>query len=157
MTAVMSPDGVYRYRLERSVNMLAKGTVCFVMLNPSMADAERDDPTIRRCERFAYDWGMGRLVVVNLYALRSTDPKALRRHDNPVGPANEYHVLEAAKEADLLVCAWGNHGGEVGRNLRGWLWERGFNPYVLALTKAGQPQHPLYIAANKRPIPWVAS
>jgi len=86
--AVFSPDEVYRYRLERDFQR--PGPVhAWIMLTPSTADAETNDPTVRRCVGFSHAWGAGRLIVTNLYALRSTDPAALKTHPEPVGPEND--------------------------------------------------------------------
>src|SRR4051794_16373452 len=106
--AVLSPDGQYRYRLERTWEARA-GTVTWIMLNPSTADAEVDDPTLTRCLSFTRAAGWGRLLVVNLFALRSTDPAQLAQHADPVGPRNLDHVREALQEANLIVAAWGAH------------------------------------------------
>lgn len=84
--ADISACGAYRYRLDRLGALLGRGAVNFVMLNPSTADAEQDDPTIRRCLGYAFRWGFARLIVTNLYALRSTDPRALWEHPDPIGP-----------------------------------------------------------------------
>src|SRR5687768_16866498 len=77
-------------------------------LNPSTADENLDDPTIRRCIGFARDWGFGGLVMTNLFAYRSTDPKGLAAVDDPVGPNNDYH-LEIAACSGTPLAAWGAH------------------------------------------------
>lgn len=149
-SAVLSPCGIYRYRLERQWDSgLPK--VAFVMLNPSTADADQDDPTIRRCINFAKSWGYGGLVVGNLFALRSTDPKALYNHDAPVGPENDAYLTRIAGECHQVVAAWGTHGafGERGAEVAKML--NGHNLTALKLTVAGFPGHPLYIAASTQP------
>lgn len=148
MSAVLDPTRTYRYRLDRAVGPQAK-MVLFVMLNPSTADETQDDPTIRRCIAFAKREGCGRLVVCNLYALRATDPAALRTAADPRGPENEEHLRRAAAEADLIVAAWGtNHlGGVWPFRVAAILAER--KPlYTLKRTAKGDPGHPLYVAAN---------
>ena len=77
------------------------------MLNPSTADAERDDPTIRRCIGFSRAWGFGGAEMVNLFALRSTDPGRLREAADPVGPGNVAHIADAARGATQVIAAWG--------------------------------------------------
>lgn len=89
----------------------------FIMLNPSTADGETDDPTIRRCVAFAKAWKYDRLEVVNLFAHRATNPRellALGHGDDPVGHENQDHVEEAALRAGVIICAWGAHGGHLG-------------------------------------------
>ncbi len=155
--AVFSQDDVYRYSLAREVSPLTgRGTVNFVMLNPSTADAVKDDPTIRRCIGFARTWGYRRLTVTNVFALRSTDPKALRRvSPDPVGPANDAWVRWVADEADLVVCAWGAHATRVGRHVivLAALQQAGVAPMCLGTTRGGYPRHPMYLAADAVPIP----
>lgn len=111
MTAVFSPCRRYRYRLERELGALAstRGAVAFVGLNPSTADETVDDPTIRRCMRFARDWGFRRLVMANAYAWRSTDPAGLWTALDPVGPDNDAHLEAIAGDVELVVVAWGKH------------------------------------------------
>jgi hypothetical protein len=156
-TARLSDDGVYRYDLTRTWGNL-DGPATFIMLNPSTADAAADDPTIRRCIGFARSWGCDGLRVVNLYALRSTDPRSLWTHPDPVGPDNDTAIADAASAAaydDLpLVAAWGTHArpDRVERVLA--------LPYVrdrlqcLGVTNAGAPRHPLYLPASQPLLPW---
>lgn len=104
-SAVLSGCGTYRYRLTRE---WADGEcVTWLMLNPSTADATVDDPTIRKCVGFSKRWGYGRMVVVNLFALRSPDPRALARNTDPVGPENDCYLTQAFEEGREIICAWG--------------------------------------------------
>ena len=105
-------DHFWRYRLDRIWDLDGKGTVAFVMLNPSTANAEHDDATIRRCVGYAKTLGYGHLVVVNLYGYRATNPKDLLRQiaedeGFAIGAGNDAHVLAALQEANLVVAAWG--------------------------------------------------
>ncbi len=107
--ATFDPTRTYRYSLTR--RWAPGGTrACWIMLNPSTADAEQDDPTIRRCIGFSKLWGHSELVVVNLFALRSTDPAALASHGDPIGPHNDFAIEEAGLTSAHVVCAWGRHG-----------------------------------------------
>lgn len=146
-------EGPYRYHLWRQ--WLSTGPrCCFVMLNPSTADSLQDDPTIRRCISFATRWGYGRLDVVNLYALRATDPRELRRHADPIGPRGDSVLEEIVPRCDFVVAAWGRHATwtrheSVAAALRTW------KPlHVLGLTNGGFPKHPLYLAGLTKPRPW---
>ncbi len=114
------------------------------MLNPSTADAEKDDPTIRRCIAFSKQWGCGSLYVGNLYAYRSTDPEALGRMGamDARGPDNIEHLRAMSDESSRLICAWGLPGG------KGWpmtLKEIRRPAQCLGRTKHGAPRHPLYV------------
>ena len=113
--AVFSDDMVYRYRLWRTWDPELPA-VCFIMCNPSTADHEQDDPTIRRCLDFAKQWGYGRLLVGNLFALRATDPQKLRQHPEPTGgPDNDDTIMAMHEEANFTVAAWGVHGAHLRR------------------------------------------
>jgi hypothetical protein len=146
-------EGRYRYRLLRSWGEGPR--VCFVMLNPSTADAEHDDPTIRRCIGYAKALEAGSLQVVNLFALRATDPSELRRDAEPVGPANDSHIEGAALAAEMVICAWGAHPFARQRSVRVLevLTTAGVRPMCLRQTKDGHPAHPLYLPASLRPVP----
>lgn len=159
MTAVLSPDGRYRYALWRDTGALGgEGTVLFVMLNPSTADAEQDDPTIRRCIRFARDWGYARLAVGNLYALRATDPQALLTDADPVGPENDAWLQRLSGNALERVVAWGANRAVAARAeaaLRILTYGGSLGVRCLAQTKDLHPHHPLRLPAALRPKPFV--
>lgn len=126
----------------------------FVMLNPSTADGEVDDPTIRRCVAFAKAWRYERLEVVNLFAYRATAPEDLfAAGDAMHGYENQEIVERAARDAGLIVCAWGAHGdhGQQDEIVRGWM--EGRRHYALGFTRSGQPKHPLYLKASSALVP----
>lgn len=154
--AVISDCGRYRYELIRRWGndpMLE-----FIMLNPSTADANKDDPTIRRCIGFAKRWGYGALVVRNLYAYRATSPTILAAADDPIGPLNAAYL--GNNIAHCTVVAWGANPAVAG-------WLQGY-PYditkslrrprfvCLGLTTKGHPRHPLYIPSSFSPIEWTS-
>src|SRR5678815_1321402 len=89
----------------------------FLMLNPSTADEVQLDPSCTRARLYAERWGFGALVVTNLFGWRATDPDEMKSARDPVGLLNDAAILKAAKEADLVVCAWGNHGAHLGLSL----------------------------------------
>jgi hypothetical protein len=155
--AVISACGMYRYLLTRQVGP-GQRKATFVMLNPSTADATNDDPTIRRCLGFARSWDCGRLDVLNLFAVRSTEPAGMKRADDPVGPENRkwFDLTLGARCEGLLVCAWGVHGGHMGqdRAVLGWLEGYGIEPMALGLTKEGHPRHPLYLPYSASLLPF---
>lgn len=155
--AVFSQDGEYRYALVRAWEDGPRDT--WIMLNPSTADAELDDPTIRRCMSFSRRWGAGGIRVVNLFALRSTDPGALVTHRAPVGAANNDVIMHTAESCSgRVIAAWGAHPMAVER-AREVFWI--INPiarmYALGVTKAGHPRHPLYVKGDTDLVPWIPS
>jgi hypothetical protein len=154
MSAVLSKDRKYRYRLTRDFGV-GNGACCFVMLNPSTADEHVNDPTIRRCIDFAKRFGCGSLEVVNLFALRATDPKALRIEGaGAIGPDNDQHIAEACNASHIIVCAWGNHGSYLDRAkdvLAVIRAQQGASPQALKINRStGQPAHPLYLPAASK-------
>lgn len=149
--AEFSPCRLYRYALWRIWDPAA-GTVNFIGLNPSTADEQVDDPTIRRCIGFARDWGYGGLVMTNLSAFRATKPAVMKTAAEPVGRDNDSWLMRVAAEARVVVAAWGNDGAYLGRDHQ----VRRLMPslHCLDLTKRGRPRHPLYLPAELLPRPW---
>lgn len=147
--AIISDCGTYRYRLTRQ---WGDGPTCgFIMLNPSTADADIDDPTIRRCIGFAKREGCGGLVVVNLFALRATDPKELARHPFPVGPDWRHWLEVTLPEIDgPLIAGWGAQKGIEGQEatILTLLAEAGRKVMCLGVTQNGSPRHPLYVKGD---------
>jgi hypothetical protein len=127
----------------------------WAMLNPSTATEAQDDPTIARCVGRARALGCGGIAVGNLFALRATDPKALRRAADPLGTGADAALVQALADAAQIVCAWGNHGMFLGRSAQVLALLRATGrPLVhLGLTAQGQPCHPLYVAAKAPLIP----
>lgn len=164
-TAELSDCGTYRYELQRH---WGNGpTAKWIMLNPSTADADIDDPTIRKCIAFSKQWGCGRLIVVNLFAFRATSPKELKTAQDPVGLANARYICNAAAIDGPLILAWGANGGLLDRDMevKALLNEvLAYMPvgrhagregvYCLGLTKHGHPKHPLYIPYSQERVPF---
>jgi hypothetical protein len=156
--AVISPCGAYRYVLTRQVGP-GERRATFIMLNPSTADALKDDPTIRRCIGFAQRWGCGQLVVLNLFAFRATDPADLKRAAAPVGPENGAwfdRTLVDDLSVGPVVCGWGVHGAHLGQDVVviSWLHQFGVRPLALGVTKDGHPKHPLYVPYSAELVPF---
>jgi hypothetical protein len=142
--AVLSDCKRYRYLLRRTWHH-ERARCLYVMLNPSTADAEVDDATIRSCVRLAKDAGYGSFEVVNLFALRATDPAELAKSGDPIGPNNDDTIEAAIMRCDIAICAWGAHpmAESRGRSVRSLLRQR--RPAVFCL---GTPKHPLYIKSG---------
>lgn len=149
----------YRYSLWRSWASKKKTKdCCFIMLNPSTADGQQDDPTVRRCINFAQRWRCTGLIIVNLFALRSTDPTKLRVARDPVGPENDVVLLTTARSASIVICAWGNYGSWNARDQRviTLLRNNEITAYALSITKQGQPQHPLFAPRSIKLKPFIS-
>jgi hypothetical protein len=156
--ALFSDDEKYRYILERIWDSTGK-RILFIMLNPSTADAKKNDPTVKRCCDYAKKWGYGSIVVCNLFAYRSTYPEALVTVENPVGEHNMEYIGKAMGVADKIVAAWGNNVlpnfhmhtvYSVVEKAR----EMGKDIYCLGTNDNGQPVHPLYQKGDITPIVW---
>lgn len=157
--AVFSPCRRYRYLLARTWGGNGKVAI-WVMVNPSTADAATDDRTLQRCREFSQREHCGSLIVVNLFALRSADPAALRRHPDPVGGDNDT-VLDALArhladhhDPTLWIGGWGGSVPRTGphrnraRDVHGMLAGAGLQLHHLGLTETNQPKHPLYLPAT---------
>lgn len=128
--------------------------ILFLMLNPSTANDETDDPTIRRCVNFAKSWGYGGIVVVNLFSLVSSDPAKLLTVTDSIGVDNDSVILKAAGNAEKIVVAWGafREARARGEDVLRMLYENGYEVYCLGKTKDGHPKHPLYLRSNLKPM-----
>ena len=150
--ALFSPCRRWRYLLWR--RWAAGPAANFLMLNPSTADEVKLDPTCSRARAYAEAWGFGALIVTNIFGWRATDPGELRRVRDPVGSGNDGAIVRAAREAVLVVCAWGNHGAYLQRSsfVRSLLERRQL--HLLKLNGSGEPAHPLYLRGALRAKPW---
>lgn len=162
--AAFSPDGVYRYALWRTLSAIsahnvgtgetappvAKGWGDFIVigLNPSTADENDDDPTIRRCIGFARREGCARLVMLNLFAVRTPDPDVMKAVSEPIGPLNDAvleHYTTSSRHL-VVVAAWGVHGAHRDRGRE--VARRQCALMCFGKTKDGHPKHPLYLKAT---------
>lgn len=152
-SALISDCGQYRYWLHRDFGDAMfpphnKGPLVWCMLNPSTADADIDDATIRKCLGFTDRFGYASMMVVNLYAFRATDPGQLANAMGANGPDNDFWLQTAAKDRPV-ICAWGSHRmANVGRTAEVRRWfeaANGGQVYSIGKTKGGCPRHPLYV------------
>jgi hypothetical protein len=152
-SAVISDCSKYRYELIRVWDS-SKPMVLFIMLNPSTADANTDDPTIRRCINFANGWGYGGIIVCNLFAYRSSNPKELIKAIDPFGDKNMLFLQKNIGYVDKVVCAWGNKPivKKLIDNEFSILDITKSKLYYLELSKDGTPKHPLYLKSELKPI-----
>jgi len=145
--SAFSPDRKYRYALWRIWD--ERKPICmFIGLNPSTADENFDDPTIKRCKSYSGGWGYGGLCMANLFAYRSSNPRDLCSYREPIGSENDTWLTYLAAYSGIVVASWGNWGellkrSEAVRKLIPGL-------YCLGTTKRGQPKHPLYLPGEAK-------
>jgi hypothetical protein len=145
--------GQFRYALTRRWG--SGPALLWIMLNPSTADGEQDDPTIRRVVSFTNGFGHFAAVIANLFALRATNPGELLTAQDPVGPENDRHLSDLLIDHPVAICAWGAVHPKLRwriDDIRGFLV--GHGAYCLGKTQRGDPRHPLYLAKNTPLITW---
>jgi hypothetical protein len=152
--ALFSPCRTYRYALWRIWDE-DRPPVLFVGLNPSTADEDADDPTVRRCRGFARAWGHGGFILCNLFAYRATDPRDLFAAIDPIGPQNDRWLRHYAEEAGLLVACWGARGGYKDRGREVLALRNDW--HCLGIGKTGFPRHPLYVPGECEAQPFSPS
>jgi hypothetical protein len=158
----MSPAGAVFSRCRRWRYLLwrcwdeSKPAANFLMLNPSTADQHKLDPSCTRARNYAAYWGFGAVLITNIFGWRATDPNQMKSVKDPVGRGNDQAIVDAAKAAKLVVCAWGNHGAhrERAAEVATLLKRERFLLHALRITGSGHPAHPLYLPASLRPAPW---
>lgn len=160
-SAVISDCGLYRYRLERhAIEGGGAGGVGWIMVNPSTADANEDDPTVRKVLGFSARLGFGWVAVGNVFALRSTDVRGLAKAADPIGPDNDRHIREIMRDVQTVIVAWGPlaklpklHRSRYQRVVRA-ANDLGVTLHCLGTAQDGHPRHPLMLAYDTPLTPW---
>lgn len=163
-SAQISPCEQYRWSLSRVWGDDGGRMVCWLMLNPSTADAEIDDPTVKRCIHFSKSWGYDGLVIVNIFPFRSSRPDECKRwiaRENQgardvIHHKNRPLVVETAKASSMVVAAYGAgdwYQNEAANLLEDITCNRESWPdiYCLGTNKRGRPLHPM--ARGKLRVP----
>ena len=153
--------GEYRYTLTRELPTGPNRQVCWVMLNPSTATEVRDDLTISKVKGFTERLGARFIVVVNLFALRATQPRDLLTHPDPVGRLNYFAVKRALAESEEVVFAWGSwwetlnvHKRPHRMDVEAMAAEAGHKPLCLGTTAGGSPRHPSRLGYETLFVPY---
>lgn len=161
--ALFSRDEQYRYALwrvwGRRDDVQNRRTFCVVGLNPSTADERTNDPTVERCMRRADQYGYDALLMLNLFAFRATDPRAMKEQGEPEGPWNDSTLewaMDAVSPVTTMLVAWGAHGAHLGASARfvREAYVRKRELFCLGTTKGGEPAHPLYLSYDRQPTPY---
>lgn len=142
--AIFSLDKKYRYLLSRKWSN--DGVCTFILLNPSTADAFKLDPTVTRAYKFAKRLGYGELVILNVFAIRGSNPKIILSDENPIGELNNKYIKNYIKKSDIIILGWGNYGKYYNRSeyILNLLKMHKNNVFVIDINKNGEPKHILY-------------
>lgn len=147
--AIFSKDGKHRLQLSRFWDE-SLPSVLFIGLNPSIANEEKNDPTITRTTGFAEKWGYGGFYMANLFSLIETSPKRLVKRRKLIHPDNDKTIQRLIREVDLVILAYGNLG--LHRNRHQQILKLVDKPYCISITRLGLPTHPLYQKYTNKPI-----
>lgn len=130
--------------------------VAWIGLNPSTADENTLDATLRRVKAFSSAWGYDGFVMLNLFAWRDKSPKEMMKVRDPVGHENDTHILKHVALVDRVVCAWGNFGGYLSRVEKVVRLLETTKAEIVCLDRNanGSPKHPLYIQGSAVPQPF---
>lgn len=157
--AAISQCGVYRYILSREYVLpkeiaATKGTLGFVLNNPSIADANLDDPTVTRCWGFAESLGYGRILIANTNPFRATDPNDAIIPPEHIMECNDTWLLALQRECQMVIVGWGIKAKKA-------LVDRAANVlyttgpvHALRINENGSPAHPLYLPGSLKPVRW---
>lgn len=147
--AILSDCRKYRYALWRIWDC-SLPYLLFIGLNPSTADEKKDDPTIRKCIKYAKYWEYGGFYMANLFAFRATDSSKLYKEKKPIGQNNDEWIVKLSKKARIVVAAWGNNGNYLDRSKK--VVNMIPDLYCLKKNNSGEPTHPLYLNIDLKPI-----
>ena len=153
-TCVFSPCRTWRYTLRHTwmdVFDTEERAIVWIGLNPSTADENQLDPTLRRIRGYSKAWGYNTFYMLNIFAFRATDPRNMRQATDPIGPENDRWILETAQSTTRIMCAWGRNGTYLNRQHAVVALLKDSGLYYLEKTKDGIPKHPLYLKASLQP------
>lgn len=153
---VFSADRRHRYSLiHRWDDLLTPPSgrgIAWICLNPSTADENQLDPTLRRIQGFSAAWGYTHFVMLNAFAFRATDPADMKAAADPIGPDNDRWIRHWAGRVDSVMVGWGEHGAHLDRHRQVVALLDAAKTFCLARNASGQPKHPLYVAQKTKPV-----
>lgn len=155
--AGISSDEKYRWWLFRCWKIKLP-LIIWIMMNPSTADHKKNDPTILKVIRYSKRWGYGAVLVLNIYAFRSSKPENLpSRMSDAVGRSNDWWIRTifrfAARKDIPVICAWGVKHKERGCRVRELADEAGLHLMCLELALNAEPKHPRFLSEGLDPRP----
>ena len=163
MSAKLSKCKAYRYKLSRDINSPGDRVIAYFGVNPSTADENIDDPTVRKWRGITERNNGNKFIVGNVFAYRSTDVRELTNVQDPVGSEDQKHILDVINEADILVPCWGSRKKlpkELWVNLDNFmalLLQSGKPVFCFGKTVSGDPKHPLMLGYDTELVIWGSS
>ena len=150
---IFSQDRNHRYTLIHRWDELLNPDhgIAWICLNPSTADENQLDPTLRRIRDFSATWGYSFFVMLNLFAWRATQPADMKRTTDPIGPDNDRLIAHWSGRVDRVMLGWGEHGAHLGRDQQVLAYLDRRKTYCLERNASGQPKHPLYVSKKNKP------
>ena len=154
---VFSQDRKHRYTLIHRWDELLNPDhgIAWICLNPSTADENQLDPTLRRIRDFSATWGYSFFVMLNLFAWRATQPADMKRTTDPIGPDNDRLIAHWSGKVDRVMLGWGEHGAHLGRDQQVLAYLDRSKTFCLERNASGQPKHPLYVSKKNKPLLFV--
>jgi hypothetical protein len=156
-SCVFSSNRLYRYVLRHQCDdtkpIASPKRIAWIGLNPSTADELSLDRTLAAICRYSRRWGFSEVVMLNLFAFRATDPRDLKRAEDPIGPDNDHHLLTEVRKVQRVIACWGGHGRFLGRD-RDVSDLLGVSFGCLLKNRTGTPHHPLYLKSSIKPKPF---
>jgi len=154
---VFSPDRKHRYTLIHRWDELLNPNhgIVWICLNPSTADENQLDPTLRRIQGFSAMWGYSFFIMLNLFAWRATLPGDMKIAADPIGPDNDRWIAHWGSKVDRVMLGWGEHGAHVGRDQQVLKYLDRSKTFCLERNASGQPKHPLYVSKKNKPMLFV--
>jgi len=151
---VFSIDRSHRYTLIHRWDELLNPNhgIAWICLNPSTADENQLDPTLRRIRDFSATWGYSFFIMLNLFAWRATQPADMKRTTDPIGPDNDRWIAHWSTRVDRVMLGWGEHGAHLGRDQQVLAYLDRKKTFCLERNASGQPKHPLYVSKKNRPV-----
>lgn len=146
----------YRYVLRWPTGVDNDRVALGIFANPSTATPDSLDPTLKRWANYCRLWGYGWSVTCNVMAWRSTDPNLVPIGRKAIGENNDSTIVSVAKNAEIVVCGWGNLDQGRGADVIRMLGAVGVTPCALKVNKNGNPTHPLYLSSKLKPFQLVS-
>lgn len=154
---VFSVDRCHRYTLIHRWDELLNPDygIAWICLNPSTADENQLDPTLRRIRDFSAMWGYSFFIMLNLFAWRATQPADMKRAADPIGAENDRWIAHWCGKVDKVMLGWGEHGAHLRRDQQVLAYLDRAKVFCLERNASGQPKHPLYVSKLNKPIPYI--